>query len=92
MLITLKVQISFQLQTKQKVFVRFLSFYFSGVNRAIVSTYESDTGYDLENFQLKTLARSYGIASILCEKGKTSLVLFRHILSIICPKGGTVSA
>ena len=62
------------------------------MNRAIISTYASDTGYDLENFQLKTLARSYGIASILCEKGKTILVLFKHMLSIISPKGGTVSA
>ena len=39
-------------------------------NSVIVSTWDPDSGYDLENFQLQARARGDGIFGILCEKSK----------------------
>ena len=46
---------------------------FPSANRVTVSTWDPDTGYDLENFKLQAHAPGDRIYGILCEKGNLLL-------------------
>ena len=62
----INLHIAFQQIEKSQIFV-------PGENHVVVSTWGS-TGYNLDNFQLKTLLPTHGIFSILCEKGEAILL------------------